>query len=380
MINAATTDAAATRRSVWLIVAGFVVFRLVNLATYGAIASARGGPWSDLLFSWDSQWLIRAAKSGWVVPGGGLDEVSASQSTWAWPPLVPLLGRTVGSLPGADASWALVGLNLFGGLVASLLIFVLVREMWGNRAARIAALAWSALPASPVFLLAYAEGIFLAFCFGALLAMQRSRFNLAGVLLVPAGLSKLQVVPFALALIVVVVAARWKDRERGPSWMTVVISSSLATLAVAAWPAYVAVRFSAVNAYSRVQSAWNWEQVPLVGTSKWLVSVVAMPNRAAAFALAALVVSVVAAIVIARNRTVSPAVKSVGILGPIVLILLGAGASTVRYVLSFPAIPMLLAVVASTRRRVVLLFVILSVGQFLWIFVFVAAGPTEWPP
>lgn len=363
-----------------LILAGFLAFRLFNVLVLWVIAMTRSDSVADLLFSWDSQWLIRAATEGWLVPDGGLTTLTTTQSTWAWPPLVPLIGMWISSALAVDVGWTLVALNLAGGAVAAVLLYRVVADWSGRRTGVIAALAWSAMPASPVFLMAYAEGAFLALCFGALLAMQRQRYLLSGLLLIPAGLTKLQVVPFALALAIVVLVARFREKGAGPSWLIVLTSVSLAGISIAAWPALVAWRFGALDAYSQVQQAWNWERIPFVATFRWLISVVAEPNRASFFAFAAIAIGVVAAVWIARSPAASAPVKAVAITGPAFLVFLGAGASTVRYSLSFPAVAIMIARLGSTPWRVVGLFTLLILGQAAWIFVFVAAGPTEWPP
>jgi len=369
------------RHPVMLVLAAYGFSRLFNLVVFALIARNQSTSVSDLLFRWDSVWLVRAAKEGWPIPDGGLSEVSQLQTTWAWPPLAPLTGRWLSNLTGVDVQWALAFVNVSLGAVAAVILWRVACEAFGPRVGIRAAVLWSAMPASPVLLMAYAEGLFVALAFASLLLMQRSRFVLAGLVLIPAGLTKVQVVPFAATLVVVLLYQRW---QRGPGVVgsgALVFTPLLAVVSVAAWPLYVAFRFGSLNAYAQVQAAWNiWEAWPLVGTLKWSVTLVTSPNRATAFAFLALAMAIAAMLYLLKRRERSAVFTMIGVMGPLFLMAVGAGVSTVRFALSLPSIPAALGLWARSRKRFVPLLAALAVSQVAWLLIFVAAGPTEMPP
>lgn len=369
------------RRYALMVLAAYGVFRLLNLGLFAIISGSREETVLDFLLSWDSRWLIEAAEDGWVVPQGGVAEASQVQSTWAWPPLAALLARVLSVGLGLDPGISLILINVTMGAVGALFLWRVVAEILGDRLGVVAAVMWSAMPSSPVLFMGYAEGLFVAFAFAALLAMQRGSFLSSGLLLIPAGLTKLQVAPFAAALVVVVFYHRWRKGPSAVSNVGLLSTVALAGVSVLAWPAYVAFRFGVWNAYSQVQAAWNyWESIPFAGSARWLIGLTAQPNRATLFAFLAVAVAVAAVIVIVRAPRISLAFKTLSVAGPVFLLAVGAGASTVRYVLSFPAIPVALAMWARSRWQLALVMGVLLASQVAWVIVFVSAGPTEMPP
>lgn len=371
----------AAHHSVLTVLAAYGVFRLFNLGLFALVGSSRDLPVLDLVLSWDSRWLIEATVNGWEVPQGGVTEASQVQSTWAWPPLAALLARVLSVGLGLDPGISLILINVTMGAVGALFLWRVVAEVLGDGLGVVAAVLWSAMPASPVLLMGYAEGLFVAFAFAALLAMQRGNFVYAGLLLIPAGLTKLQVVPFAVALVVVVTYRRWRTGPSAVSNVGLLSTVALASVSVVVWPVYVAFRFGVWNAYSQVQAAWNyWEAVPFLGSAQWLIGLTTQPNRATFFAFLAVAVAAAAVVVIVRTPRISLAFKTLSTTGPVFLLAVGAGASTVRYVLSFPAIPVAIALWAQSRWRLTLVVSALLTSQIAWVMIFVAAGPTEMPP
>lgn len=364
-----------------LLVLAFVLLRLTNAITFAWLAVARGERWDFFLFSWDSQWLLRAARLGW--PSIDLTEALDDQvsSTWAWPPLAPLLARLSGLLLGdAAIGPSLIALNVAGGAIAAVVLFKMVSEFWNEKAGFVAALAWMAMPASPVFVMGYAEGVFAAFAFSALWALQRRHYLLASALLVPAGLTKLQVVPFALAVLAVVIFRWWRSGFTQPGFLSLVGSMFLSLMSMFAWPVVVAVRLGTWDAYSQVRSTWNHETIPFLNTINWVEWLVTIPNQANAFAGLALVLAVVAAIWAVRSKEIPAGIKWTGATMPVFLAFAGAGVSTVRYLLPDLVIALFVSRFVQRKWHFISLGVLLMASQVVWIATFVVADPGSTPP
>jgi hypothetical protein len=121
-----------------------------------------------------------------------------------------------------------------GGLVATVLVQELASGWWGEAAGRRAALLFCLFPGSVVFSMVYAEGLLLPLAAGCILALERRRWALAGVL---AGLAT-AVQPDALALVLVcaVSAALAFRRTRSPRAL---IAPALSLTGIAAFAGYL---------------------------------------------------------------------------------------------------------------------------------------------
>ena len=369
------------RRPVALLLVAYCLLRLLNLLTFAGLAWGRGDRWSTYILSWDSHWLIRAARDGWPILDLAADTDALPTSTWAWPPLAPLVARWSASVLGGGAiEPTLVAVNFVGGAIAAVVLFKLVTEFWGARAGFLAAVTWTAMPGSPVLVMGYAEGLFVAFAFSALWVLQRQRYVLAAVLLIPAGLTKLQVVPFALAIIGVVVYRWWRGGFTTPRLLVVVMSVLLASVSIFAWPIYVAVRLGSLDAYSQVRSTWNHETTPFLNTINWLEWLVSSPISPNVFAALGLAVATVAAIWVVRASQVPLSLKWVGVSTPVFLAFAGAGVSTIRYLFPDPVIALFLTKLVRRTWHSSVLGIALVLSQVAWIVMFVAADSGSTPP
>jgi hypothetical protein len=84
-------------------------------------------------------------------------------------------------IPGGDTIAALL-VNLVLGAVVVALVGLLARGWWGDRVAGRAMVLMAVFPASVVLTMAYSEALLLALAAGCLLALDRRRWLLAGVL------------------------------------------------------------------------------------------------------------------------------------------------------------------------------------------------------
>ena len=136
------------------------------------------------LSQWDGLWYRMLADHGYPT------HVSHVQTTLGFFPLYPGIVWAVSHVfvvPVARyeiLSSAIAGVIVsgIGGLVATVLVQRLATGWWGEHAGRKAVLIFCLFPGSVVFSMVYAEGILLALAAGCILALQRRRWVLAGVL------------------------------------------------------------------------------------------------------------------------------------------------------------------------------------------------------
>ena len=168
-----------------------------------------GRHWSlgSMVSNWDGMWYLSTAATGYP------HHVElTTQNTLGFFPLYPLLMRVTGRGLGVPYWQSGLAISLVTGAIATVLIGRLARMWWGEGAARRAVLFFCLFPGSIVFSMVYTEGLLLALVAGCMLAIERRRWLLAGVL---AGLST-AVGPVALAIIPACgVAALAEFRRRG---------------------------------------------------------------------------------------------------------------------------------------------------------------------
>jgi hypothetical protein len=177
------------------------------------------GHWSLLwqLQNWDGGWYRALAVQGY--PHHAFHAEKTTGFFPLYPMVVWLLSRPL--LLGAHTHTfsifnapIIAGLVIsgIGGLVATLLVQRLAGGWWGEAAGLRAAVLFCLFPGSVVFSMVYAEGIMIPIAAGCLLALQRRRWLLAGVLAAFATASE----PEAVILIVVcAVSAALELRRRG---------------------------------------------------------------------------------------------------------------------------------------------------------------------
>ncbi len=136
------------------------------------------------LANWDGLWYRALANKGYPT------HVAHGQTTLGFFPLYPLviwlvshvltLATTHGSI------WAITVAGIVvsgaGGLVATIIVYRLATGWWGEESARRATAFFCLFPGSVVFSMVYAEGLLIPLAAGCILALQRRRWLLAGVL------------------------------------------------------------------------------------------------------------------------------------------------------------------------------------------------------
>lgn len=135
----------------------------------------------DVLTSWDGIWYLRIVRRGYpeYVPSGiTYDDPEARVAFF---PMYPWLVRTVDRvLPGGD-TFAALFVNLILGAVFIVLVGLLARHWFGDRAARPAMVVMAFFPGSFVLSFAYSEALLLTLAAACLLAVSHERWVLAGV-------------------------------------------------------------------------------------------------------------------------------------------------------------------------------------------------------
>lgn len=159
-------------------VGAYVVSRiLVGLAVLTSVALRPGAAVADDLTRWDAAWYLRILTDGY--PAGPLPD---GQNATAFFPLFPLLARAVAAaIPLGPVAASIIVAGL-GGLIAAVVIWHLACDLWDRAVADRAATLFALFPAAYVFSIPYSEGVMVALSAGALLALERRRWLVAGLL------------------------------------------------------------------------------------------------------------------------------------------------------------------------------------------------------
>lgn len=190
-------------------------------STAAVLAFDAYDPITDYVFGafaqWDSDWYLGIAENGYT-------EQSA-----AFFPLYPALVYALGWVIGSNLVAGVI-ISLAGAAVAAWAMVEIARPLIGERAARDSMLLIALYPTAFVFTSAYSEGLFLAFATTSVLAAQRGRPWVAGLL---AGFA-VGTRSMGLALIPALVVLLWpKTRLQIPRLAPVILLPLMGLAAVA---------------------------------------------------------------------------------------------------------------------------------------------------
>lgn len=209
-------------------------------------------------FVFDGQWFLRLAEHGYPT------QALHTKSTLGFMPLYPLAVRALAAIPGLGVARAALVVPMVGGLAAALLVQRLAAAWWGQRAGRMATVAFCLFPGSIVFSLAYPEGLTIPLAIGCLLALRSGRWWAAGVL---AGLAT-AVEPVAVILVPVCLSAAgqqlrsrgWRDPAARRSLLAPLLAPlGIGTFAVFLW-AWTGTPFAT---YLAQHYGWHQQSEPL---------------------------------------------------------------------------------------------------------------------
>jgi MFS family permease len=238
----AGTAVASARFAIAVYLATRALLRLVALVN----GTLRHHAFTHELAQWDGLWYRALANHGYP------DHVVHAQSTLGFFPLYPMVVWLVSHAAVVPiAHYAILSTTVagvivsgFGGAIATVLVGRLAESWWDAQAARRAIVIFCLFPGSVVFSMVYAEGLMIPLAAGCLLALQKRRWLLAGVL---AGLAT-ATEPQALVLVLVcAVSAALELRRRGIAGLRSLLAPAL----------------SLVGAGAFAVSLWLWTGTPL---------------------------------------------------------------------------------------------------------------------
>jgi hypothetical protein len=238
---------------VQLAILAYVGSRVLLLAVAMIDGSLRHWALVHELENWDGGWYAALAVQPYK------HAVLHTQTTTGFFPLysdlVWLVSRPL-LLTGHSAHFAVwnapiiagVIVSLIGGLVATLLVQRLAAGWWGEAAGLRAAALFCFFPGSVVFSMVYAEGIMIPLAAGCIVALQRRRWLLAGVL---AGIATASEPEAVVLVLVCAVSAVLELRRRGWEARKALVAPLLAPAGLIAVLAYL----------------WAWTGTPLAYTT-----------------------------------------------------------------------------------------------------------------
>jgi hypothetical protein len=229
------------------------------------------------LTSWDGQYYEDISLHGYpsILPVDAAGHVL--QNNWAFLPAFPFTIRMLTASTGVRFEVGAPLIATAAGLVAAYLLHTLVRERAGAAAAMWAVFFFCAGPLSFLLEVGYAESMFLALVFGALLAMQRRRYLPLTLLTVAAAFTRPGALAVPLALAVVALVRYLRERHSFPvrERLAVVASGVVTGLAGVAWPVIASHATGRPNAYLDTEMSW-WVnfigRVHFVPLSPWFLT------------------------------------------------------------------------------------------------------------
>ncbi|MDP4334881.1 hypothetical protein Q7F20_16015 [Curtobacterium sp. A7_M15] len=218
------------------------------------------------LTAWDGQYYEQISVHGYptTLPLDAAGHVA--QNAWAFLPAFPFTIRMLTASTGVPFDVGAPAIALLAGLVAAYLLHRLVRDRAGSAAAMWAVFFFTCGPLSFLLQVGYAESMFLALVFGALLALERRRYGLLTLLGVVAAFTR----PGALAIplvLGVVALVRWVRARRTEGVRSIdafpvvervrVVAAGVVMVAAGfAWPVIASHVTGSPNAYLETEMSW----------------------------------------------------------------------------------------------------------------------------
>jgi len=271
------------RGTLWRVLGIWAVGRVVNLALLGGFfLLSRLFQWGfgpeglpattflRFLSDWDGARYGRISQIGYSSPLPMDAAGNVLPNDWAFMPVYPWLERIVSEALSLPWQTAGVILSVAASAGATLVLFVLLRSVTTPRSAWWAIVLFTFGPLSFVFVLAYAESLFLLLIFTALLLARRRRY----AWIAPVGVVAAFTRPGALALALglgILFLVRWFRRGGDPfppRQIAGLVASGLATAAAGLSWTYIADFVTKTpHAYIMTETAW-W--IPLVGEGSFV--------------------------------------------------------------------------------------------------------------
>lgn len=236
----------------------YLGIRLVGVLVLAAMAAHNRSSLLGELTSWDGQWLLGIARSGYEGVPPGLVDVHGRRgpdTAFGFFPGYPAVVAAVAPVTGDTVVAGLV-VALAAGLAAAYGVARLGTVVPGGsrRAGLLLVALFAASPMGVVLSMTYSEGLFCALAAWALVAVLQRWWVIAGVLTAVAGLVRPTVTALiaAVGLAAVVAAVRREDGVRPYA------AAVLAPLGLLGYLGYVALRTGEPGGWFRVQrDGWN---------------------------------------------------------------------------------------------------------------------------
>jgi hypothetical protein len=335
---------------------------LVAVAVHPLGTGSYGGDIGAALGKSDGVWYLGIAHHGYGSPPPiGPDGSYVHLTSLAFFPLYPLIVRVVAvtGLPYLGAALLVTG---GAGLAAALLVALWARAIVGTRGALVLLAIWELFPSSAVLDLAYSEALFVAAAAGALLALQRRAWVLAGLAATVAGLTR-PTGGAVVAAVWVAVGLEWWRRRR-PSAPSLA-AALVAPVGLLVSLGHVAIATGRLDGWFWLErTAWQsgfdagWTSVTHVGeVLTGGRALHRLPEIVAAIVVVAVVVGAVLAIRTVPRRGGPARVSAADAAYAVVVAVLGIGERSYFYVkprLLFVGFPLLTPVarrVAAMRAR-----------------------------
>ncbi|MFE1645562.1 hypothetical protein [Microbacterium sp. P01] len=185
---------------------------------------------------------------------------------WAFLPVYPALERGLSEITGMPWQLAGVIISVLASAGATLMLFLLLRRLTTPDAAWWGVVLFSVGPLSFIFVLAYAESLFLLLLFASLLLAVDRRYLWIAPLGAIAAFTRPGVLALALALGILFVV-RWIRRADDAFTLReqvgLVVSGLVTAVAGLTWPVIAEHVTGVTDAYLRTETSW-W--VPFIGT------------------------------------------------------------------------------------------------------------------
>ncbi|WIB76593.1 hypothetical protein DEJ28_13140 [Curtobacterium sp. MCPF17_002] len=246
----------------WLALA----FPLIGRALPENAIWGNGHGFLNFLTAWDGQYYEQISVHGYptTLPLDAAGHVA--QNAWAFLPAFPFTIRMLTASTGVPFDVGAPAIALLAGLVATYLLHRLVRDRAGSSAAMWAVFFFTCGPLSFLLQVGYAESMFLALTFGALLALERRRYGLLTLLGVVAAFTRpgALAIPLVLGVIALVRYVRARRTEGVRSLdafpvaerVRVVAAGVVMVLAGFAWPLIASHATGSPNAYLETEMSW----------------------------------------------------------------------------------------------------------------------------
>ena len=253
---------AAVRVGVLYLGARLVTTGFLLLAARASTAASRFGAdatLADLLSGWDAQWYWLVAVSGYPAELPMTDVGQIAANPWAFLPVYPVVAAVVGAPLGSWVAGAAI-VSLVAGYGATYVLYRLLSERIGARAALWAAVLFASSPLAALFHVGYAESLFLLLLFLALWQVQRRRYAWLYLLVPLMGFTRPGVLAFSLFLALHGIH-RWMIRRKDPlagrEVVHIVATGLLAAGVGFSWLGIAALATGRPDAYLGTELAWR---------------------------------------------------------------------------------------------------------------------------